>query len=157
MESTGGTPKPGVFGTRIVAGIIDAGLMLGLFVLMSMLFGQAESDSSGEGFSFSVNLNGSPFILYLVLFFGYHFGTEAYAGGTAGKKLMGLKVMKGEYPADMQSLVVRNLLRFVDALPVFYLLGFIVMAARSDRKRIGDIVAGTEVVRTRETPVPAQP
>jgi uncharacterized RDD family membrane protein YckC len=157
MESTGEKAKPGVFGTRIVAGIIDAALMLGLFVLMSMVFGRAEGGSSDEGFSFSVNLSGGPFILYLILFFGYHFGTEAYAGGTVGKKLMGLKVMKGDYPADMQSLAVRNLLRFVDALPIFYLLGFITMAVRSDRKRIGDIVAGTEVVRASEAPAPAQP
>jgi uncharacterized RDD family membrane protein YckC len=157
MESTGEKPKSDVFGTRIVAGIIDVLLMAGLFILMSVLFGQSESDGTGEGFSFSANLRGGPFLLYVVLFFTYYIGTEAYTGGTIGKKVMGLRVTKGGQQADLQSVVIRNVLRIVDGLPFLYLLGFITMAVRSDRKRIGDIVAGTEVVRASEAPAPAQP
>jgi uncharacterized RDD family membrane protein YckC len=144
--TVGESAKSDILGTRVVAGIIDTILMVVLFVIMSAIFGESESDTS-EGFSFSVNLSGGPFLLYLILFYAYHFGLEAYAGGTIGKKVMGLKVMKGDQPADIGALAIRNLVRFIDALPVFYLLGFIVMAVRSDRKRLGDIVAGTSVVR----------
>lgn len=149
MTTTAGEPaKSDVLGPRIVGGIIDVVLMVVLFVVISMLFGQSESSETSDGFSFSVNLNGGPFFLYLALFFAYHFVLEAYAGGaTIGKKVMGLKVMKGDGPADPGSVAVRTLLRVVDVLPVFYLLGFIVMVSRTDRKRIGDIVAGTSVVR----------
>jgi uncharacterized RDD family membrane protein YckC len=91
-----------------------------------------------------------------VLFFAYYIGTEAYAGGTIGKKVMGLRVTKDGQQADLQSVVIRNVLRIVDGLPFLYLLGVITMAVRSDRRRIGDIVAGTDVVRTREVPAAAQ-
>jgi hypothetical protein len=43
--------------------------------------------------------------------------------------------------------VVRNLMRFIDFLPGLYLLGVIVCVSNSRRQRLGDIVAGTVVVR----------
>jgi uncharacterized RDD family membrane protein YckC len=42
---------------------------------------------------------------------------------------------------------VRTILRIVDSLPAFYLLGFIVVVASKEKQRIGDMAAGTVVVR----------
>ena len=42
---------------------------------------------------------------------------------------------------------IRNLLRIIDGLPVFYLLGLIVMVSSKRKQRIGDMAAGTVVVK----------
>jgi uncharacterized RDD family membrane protein YckC len=42
---------------------------------------------------------------------------------------------------------VRTILRIVDAFPAFYLVGFVVMITSQKKQRIGDMAAGTVVVR----------
>ena len=44
---------------------------------------------------------------------------------------------------------IRNILRLIDFLPSAYLLGAIVILATRKNQRIGDVVAGTLVVRER--------
>jgi uncharacterized RDD family membrane protein YckC len=46
------------------------------------------------------------------------------------------------------SSLVRNLLRIVDALPVFYLVGIVVAYLTDDHQRIGDLAGSTIVVHT---------
>ena len=77
----------------------------------------------------------------------YYFVMEAATGKTLGKMLMGLRVqaLDGAY-TPMKSFI-RNLLRIIDGLPVFYLLGLIVMVSSKRKQRIGDMAAGTVVVK----------
>ena len=74
-------------------------------------------------------------------------------GETPGKRMLGLRVIKeGGYPVDFRAVLVRNLLRAVDTLPgvpmvPIYGLGLIAVLANTRYQRLGDMAAGTLVVR----------
>jgi uncharacterized RDD family membrane protein YckC len=70
-------------------------------------------------------------------------------GQTLGKRLLGLRVMdRAARPARPTQMVIRNLLRPVDSLPALYLLGAASCWLTRHRQRLGDLAAGTVVVRT---------
>lgn len=70
-------------------------------------------------------------------------------GQTLGKRLLGLRVMDCRArPARPAQMVIRNLLRPVDSLPALYLLGAASCWLTKHRQRLGDLAAGTVVVRT---------
>src|SRR5262249_57943690 len=90
-------------------------------------------------------------------------------GRTPGKRINGLRVVRsGGQPVDLVTSVIRNLLRIVDFLPVSYLVGIVSIVVTARNQRLGDIAAGTLVVRERREgrvgvrrpftpPVPAEP
>lgn len=83
-----------------------------------------------------------------MLTFAYFTYMEATFGQTFGKKLLGIVVVTEDGgPCDATDSVVRNLLRFADALPVFYLLGAIVVIVTDEDQRLGDLLAETVVAR----------
>ncbi|MGQ9926456.1 MAG: RDD family protein [Chloroflexaceae bacterium] len=88
-------------------------------------------------------------ILAFVLFWGYYLFFEVlWSGQTPGKRLIGLRVLReGGRPLDVSASAVRNLVRAVDFLPFAYGLGVLVMFADSRARRLGDLAAGTLVVR----------
>jgi len=94
------------------------------------------------------------FIMLIAL--GYFIIFEClWDGQTPGKKLLGLKVRRlGGQPVDFLASLLRNLFRIVDILPVFYVAGFLTMFFNSMGRRIGDIVAGTMVIRERRSKAP---
>ena len=68
-------------------------------------------------------------------------------GATPGKKALGLIVVHDDgTPVGWPAALTRNLLRFVDFLPLFYLFGLVSIALSRDFKRLGDHAAGTLVV-----------
>lgn len=70
-----------------------------------------------------------------------------YQGQTPGKKTMGITVIHDDgTPISWSSSIIRNLLRFVDFLPVGYIFGLVAMCSNSHFKRLGDFTAGTLVV-----------
>ncbi|HYW68331.1 MAG TPA: RDD family protein, partial [bacterium] len=87
-------------------------------------------------------------LTFLAVMFLYFVLLEASAGRTVGKRLMRLRVVRdgGERAGLVRSLV-RNVLRVVDGLPTLGLLGVILISLTSERTRVGDLVAGTRVVR----------
>ena len=102
-----------------------------------------------------------PFlVLYLVAVFAetlYFLGFEMAAGGRSpGKRAVGLQVLRdGGLPLTFTASATRNLLRIADALPSSYLAGFVAMIVSREGKRLGDLVAGTVVVRhDRGAPAP---
>jgi len=135
-----------VTGRRIVAALIDFIPLISLFAVMAVFFGDT---TSGDG-QFRVGLSGGPFILYLALSLAYYLVLEALTGRTAGKMIMGLKVVRldGE-PYGLAACLIRNILRVVDGLPVFYLVGLIFVAVTGKKQRLGDLAAGTVVVQAR--------
>ena len=88
-------------------------------------------------------------VLQLVIEWGYFIGSEMVTGGRSlGKGLMGLRVVRdGGLPITLRESVVRNLLRMVDILPSSYVVGLIAIVMSSEGKRLGDLAAGTIVVR----------
>lgn len=86
----------------------------------------------------------------------------APGAATPGKRLLGLRVVMADgLPVTPSASVLRNLLRAVDFLPFLYLLGGLTMLARSDFRRLGDLVAQTLVVHQppewRSSNLPAGP
>ena len=85
-------------------------------------------------------------IMLIVTFFFewlYPVVFELYQGATPGKKTLNLYVCHDDgTPVNWQSSMLRNLLRVVDWLPLFYALGLITMCVNKEFKRLGDIAAG---------------
>ena len=70
------------------------------------------------------------------------------SGRTPGKLLNGLRVVRLEgQPVNFVTSVIRNVIRPIDFLPTTYLLGAVVILATKKNQRIGDVVAGTLIVR----------
>lgn len=90
-------------------------------------------------------------LLALLISFGYYIYLEGSYGQTIGKMALGIVVVTedGE-PIAYRAAAIRTILRIVDALPALYLIGIIVIVLTDRNQRLGDIVADTVVVRTRE-------
>ncbi|MFQ3546467.1 RDD family protein [Halobacillus rhizosphaerae] len=95
-------------------------------------------------------------IVIFLIFWGYFFLFEVITGGrTPGKMLLGVRVIQEDgSSATSLSLLVRNLLRIIDMLPAYYLLGLMMIFLHPGHKRIGDLVAGTIVVHERKKKKP---
>ncbi|TMD46097.1 MAG: hypothetical protein E6I86_13420 [Chloroflexi bacterium] len=91
-------------------------------------------------------------ILGFILLAGYFLVSEAvWNGQTLGKRAARLRVVgdHGE-PVTLGQAAIRNLVRIVDFLPVFYAIGMLTLFINGRGKRLGDFAAGTLVVRDRE-------
>jgi uncharacterized RDD family membrane protein YckC len=88
------------------------------------------------------------FIFFFLLYWGYFSLFEAFWNGqTPGKALFKIRVIKDSgRQITLFEALARNLLRPIDYLPGFYLIGVITMLCNRQQKRIGDLVAGTLVV-----------
>jgi hypothetical protein len=76
-------------------------------------------------------------------------------GQTPGKRLAGIRAIRDSgAPLDLRSAMIRNLLRFADFLPGFYLLGAFLVLLTSRHQRLGDMAAGTLVIRERLVEAP---
>jgi uncharacterized RDD family membrane protein YckC len=132
---------------RAVAVLIDGVGAFALGVLVGKLTGQTDHGGDTVGFS----LHGGPALLWFVLAFGYWIVCERVWGMTIGKRIFSIRVVgdDGGNPG-LGSCVGRNLLRVVDGFPYVlpYLVGFVVAKTNGDRRRIGDKLAGTRVVRS---------
>jgi len=86
------------------------------------------------------------------LIFGYHVLFETLASGRSpGKRAAGLRVVRaGGLPVRFRESAVRNIIRLIDLMPpVTYGLGAGVILATRRNQRLGDLAAGTLVVRER--------
>ena len=86
---------------------------------------------------------------FFAIFFGYFIAFEAlWNGQTPGKRALGLRVVRdGGYPIDFSASVIRNLIRVGEMGAGFYAVSVLVALLSPENKRIGDIAAGTIVVR----------
>jgi uncharacterized RDD family membrane protein YckC len=69
-------------------------------------------------------------------------------GQTLGKRIFGLRVIADDgAPATFTAVLVRNLVRVIDFLPGFYGIGLLAIVISPKSQRLGDLAAGTYVVR----------
>ena len=94
-------------------------------------------------------LGGLTLIVTLVLIWAYFILLEwLWNGQTIGKRAYRLRVINEDgSPAQFTAVLIRNLLRLVDFLPAFYGLGVLVIVLSPKSQRLGDLAAGTYVVR----------
>jgi uncharacterized RDD family membrane protein YckC len=133
-------------GTRLSAYLLDLGIRIAaLFGIMSVL--------SVVLVPFSAT--GLPAGVYFVVAFLLEWGYGAFFethwnGQTPGKRAFRLRVIKTEGCAiGFYEALIRNLLRAADFAPLFYAAGFLTAVSNRRLQRIGDLVAGTMVVRER--------
>ena len=130
-------------GSRIAATLIDT-IILAIIsaILMIPVFGAAVF-GRGFGLIFSYAT-----LLPLLVFLAYYVFFETYKDGqTPGKMAVKIKVVKvsGE-PIDIGEALIRNILRIIDGI-FFYLIGFIILSMSDKKQRLGDMAAGTIVVK----------
>lgn len=131
-------------GRRFVATLVDSILYLIVFVVVAVVSGHAQA----SGGSASASLSGAPALTIDILFFLYYIVLEAVLGATLGKLLLGLRVVNVDGSRiGWGASIIRNLLRIIDALPFFYLLGAILIWTSPQHQRLGDRVAKTVVLR----------
>ncbi len=76
-------------------------------------------------------------------------------GQTVGKRMFQLRVVDAEgLKLRFGQLLLRNLLRAVDFLPLFYLVGGVTTLLNRRSQRLGDIAAGTVVIRVPKLSAP---
>jgi len=148
-------------GRRFLALLLDG-------VLLTLIYVIASNTDFRYGFSFSWVARGTGSIVvwryFLSLLFAqiptfiYFLVLETVTNGlTLGKSVMGVRVAENGQPASRKACLIRNVVRLVDYLPVSYLVGILSVSVDRKMRRVGDIVAGTVVVRwpIRERPNPS--
>jgi len=99
--------------------------------------------------------------LYLFLIFLFNWGYftlfEAFWNGrTPGKRIARIRVIqRSGRPIGLFESMARNFVRYIDQIPFFYAVGAIAIFVTRDHQRLGDLAAGTLVVRDRieEAPI----
>lgn len=155
-------------GNRFLAAAIDHVIQYFSIALVVWIFLTAAGSGAGEQIGVAGGiLREAPkwmialmiFILFL-LFAGYFIFFEwIWDGQTPGKRLLKLRVIRDDgRPITLWEAIARNLLRVFDAVPGFllpiYSVGLIVIFLSSRDQRVGDIFAGTVVIRERTDEAP---
>ncbi len=154
-------PLAGI-GSRCVALLVDSvvqGFTLAVFVVLILLLVAALPRGSSTQ---HVARSGDPakwaiavvILIPFLLQWGYFTLFEAFwHGQTPGKRLLHLRVIQqsGRSIGLFESMG-RNLIRIIDMVPGFYLVGALCIFTTRRQQRLGDMVAGTLVVHS----VPAQ-
>ncbi len=127
-------------GSRFMAGGLDYMIQLTVIVSMALILRPA----GGAGAAIFTSASFAMIFFYDVLF-------EVLGGGrTPGKRVNGLRVVRsGGRPITFSRSALRNILRLIDILPGVYAVGMTVMFISPRNQRVGDLAAGTYVVRDR--------
>jgi uncharacterized RDD family membrane protein YckC len=127
-------------GSRFVSALVDLTIQVGILIAASIAFSQ---------------LGDAGAALLALVSFGvvttYDICFEVLASGrTPGKRMNGLRVVRsGGEPVGFVTSAIRNALRLVDFLPFAYIVGAVTILATRNNQRLGDLAAGTLVVRER--------
>lgn len=148
-------PLAGI-GSRFIAQLVDAliwlvAILAWFFVILVVLPAMHVFSKRSEQWTIA-----------LVIFFGFLFQWgyftlfEAFWNGrTPGKRVARIRVIQRSGRAiGLFESMARNLVRYVDWFPAFYGVGIIAVFASRQHQRLGDLAAGTLVVRDRDTEMP---
>ncbi|MGA9063149.1 MAG: RDD family protein [Terracidiphilus sp.] len=148
-------PLAGI-GSRFIAILVDYliwGAAFTVLILISAIILPALHFFGGVSANWAL---GIVFLIVFLLQWGYFALFEAFGNGrTPGKRVARIRVIhqSGRGITFVEALA-RNLVRFVDYLPGFYAVGVIAIFLSRRHQRLGDMVAGTLVVRDREVESP---
>ncbi len=141
-------------GSRFAAFMADSVILTLLFVAVSSLFmlaGMSFAAFEGMGIETFSILQALYMVTVAVLYWGYYFLFEWINWGqTPGKQLLGIRVSAADgAPADMVQCALRNVLRIIDLILAGFGVTFFIMIFTPRYQRIGDLAAGTVVVKRR--------
>lgn len=129
-------------GARGMAWLVDAGIRAVVLWVGGLLLFTIVPASEGAG-------SGAWMVVWFLLDWGWYAAFEAFDDGRSpGKRALGLRVVSADGTAiTPRQALLRNLLRAADALPAVYFVGAVSVLVDGRFRRLGDIVAGTLVVR----------
>lgn len=131
-------------GSRALAAIGDVAVIIALLIASAYVLGDV-IPVSGRWATLLYGL-----IVFLISWGYFTFFEGLREGQTPGKRWIGIRVVRDTgHPVTFGAAAARNLLRAADFLPLLYLLGGLFVALHPRGKRLGDLVAGTVVVRDR--------
>ncbi len=136
-------------GSRAAAYAIDLLIMLALSqIILNLLVFALTFLFSSLGQSSELWVAGIIALASFTLYNGYFIFFEWMLNGqTFGKGLLHIRVIKhGGYALNVFDTLLRNLLRAIDFLPLFYGVGLVSLLLTRDSQRLGDLAAGTLVV-----------
>lgn len=134
-------------GNRFLAAFVDllvTGLIeLGLILLLGFALREVEPNLRATILGVAVVL------LILALPFTYWVLLESFWNGqTLGKRIVGIRVLRDDgAPVGFFAVLARGLLRILDLLPFIFPIDLVLMVVSSKGQRLGDLVAGTVVVK----------
>jgi len=136
-------------GSRFLATLLDTLIQSGAILALAVALGALSGGISGGGVG-----GWASALFYLaifMIFFGYHIVFETLASGRSpGKRAAGIRVVRlGGEPVGFLASTIRNTVRLLDFLPFLYGVGMAAIVASEKNQRVGDIAAGTLVVRER--------
>ena len=137
-------------GSRFYAALIDT-LILTLISLVGYYVNSESISALGDIFGKWLSALGG--IVVFAMFWGYYMVFEVTTNGQSlGKRVLGLRVIKeGGYPISFADAAIRNLVRIVDFLPFCYGVGLLSMLINRNWRRLGDLAAGTLVIKIART------
>jgi len=155
-------------GNRFIAVAIDHAIQyFSIVAIVWFFYWMASSGTSNSSTPIDQIFSDMPkwtiaimILLLFLLFTGYFIFFEwLWNGQTPGKRLMKLRVIRDDgRPVTLWEAIARNLLRIFDAAPGFFLpvysVGLIVVFISGRDQRVGDLFAGTVVVRERTDEAP---
>jgi uncharacterized RDD family membrane protein YckC len=135
-------------GSRMIALIVDS-IFQGVAVLAVFILFASVGPGTTVGWIFVIAV--------FAIVWGYFPAFEIFWNGrTPGKRAQRLRVVRTDgQPAGAGPILVRNIIRIADFLPGFYAVGSVAILLSGRNQRLGDLAAGTMVVRDRVAPVPA--
>lgn len=146
-------------GNRVLATMIDtilSGLVIvavGLScIIIGFILDQTHVFSASRNQVLMVAAMIAMFAAFIVQF-GYHIFFEgAWHGQTPGKKVAQIRVIEANgQPVGWAAVCIRNLVRTIDV--GILLIGLLVMLIDKNERRLGDLAAGTLVIRERKTDI----
>ncbi len=137
-------------GSRFVAAFVDHLIVFvvwlaAFFTVLALITAAEAAESSSE---LLLAVLACLFLLLVAYYILFELG---WSGQTPGKRLVGLRVLHSDgTPITLVDTLLRNVLRLFDFLPLYYGLGVLVMFLNQDARRLGDLAAGTVVVKERK-------
>jgi len=133
---------------RFAALVIDFMILSAVFFPVTRIVKGVWIMSAGDHmWNYGLLITDPLCIFFFIAIICYFISLEAYIGATLGKLAMGMRVIQigGGRPGMLKS-VLRNVLRVVDSLPAFNILGVALILTSHENARSGDRVAGTRVI-----------
>lgn len=134
-------------GDRLLAQAVDGLIALGIFFLLGMALAGRFGGMTAQGFE----LTGLPALVLMGILFAvmlvYFILLEAFFGVTLGKMVAEIRVTAQDgQRISIRASIIRNLMRIIDGIG-FYLVGAFSVILTTRNVRLGDLAAGTIVVR----------
>jgi len=135
--------------TRFLAWCIDVGAIGVILMALNVTVNLLAYANVDLAYGLFIGLNFGVVLLYPIVLEWF------WGGQTLGKRVMGLRVIDERgLKLHFEQVVLRNLLRVIDRMPIAYFVGGAAVTLSRRNQRLGDLAAGTIVTFTGQDDLP---